>query len=360
MKIVEVTVGDLPGFINSQAYQSLDIKPISPQRAVSQSKNPDASDSDLALIYAAENNSLLSFAGLLPAKLSHGQGCASSSSGWWVNPDTGKTLGLPVFLKAFQGCDRKMFLTDCPAFTKEILVKTGYFEFFPPVTGKRWFLRFYAGRRMRKKGHNDLAARVLSSADALMNLVKKPYDLFFADSGISRGYEVVGTEKLDAGLASFIEEHSGKYFLRQNLNKLNWMVSHPWVTADPVNSAINYPFTTHVESFLQHFLVIRKEGELRAIVLVSMRDNHISLPFYYGSEEWMSDTALILRNHIISLRASSLIVYNQALIRAFEKIKLPAYYSTSLVRYAGCSQTLSPLQPAGGLFQDGEADVVFT
>jgi hypothetical protein len=360
MRIAEVKVGELTDFVNSSAYNRLDIKPITPQRAVSQSKNPDASDSDLALVYAYENDTLLSFAGLMPARLNHKCGSASSNSGWWVSPDKGKTMGLPVFLRAFHGCDRKMFLTDCSAYTKEILEKTGYFDFFPPVNGKRWFLRFYTGQRWRKKGYGEPSVRVMSGIDTMMNLVKKPFDLCFENRTLSRSYEVFTTEKLEVGLVSFIEENSDRYFLRQDVNKLNWMVSNPWVYAEPGKSVADYPFTSLVESFHQHFLVIRKGGELRAVVLVSLRDKHASLPFYYGSEEWMSETALILRDHIISLQANSLIVYNQALIRAFDKIKLPAYYSTEITRYAGLSKTLTPFPAGRGLFQDGEADVVFT
>ena len=120
MRIVKVTVGDLPDFVNSSEYLSLNVKPITPLRAVSQSKNPDASASDTALVYACENNSLLCFAGLLPASLNHNNGYAASNSGWWVNQGMGKSLGLPLFMRAFNDCNRRMFFTDCSAYTKEI------------------------------------------------------------------------------------------------------------------------------------------------------------------------------------------------------------------------------------------------
>ena len=360
MNIIEVSVGELTDFINSAAYNRLDIKPITPQRAVSQSKNPDALKGDLALVYASENNSLLSFAGLIPARLNHSGIVASSNSGWWVNPDKGKTMGLPVFLRAFHGCGRKMFLTDCSAYTKEILEKTGYFEFFPPVIGKRWFLRFYTARILNRKDCNPLAVNMMKGIDHLANLVKKPWDLTFAYPGDRMDEEILQTGRLENNVEAFIDANSGNFFIRQDINRLNWMVGNPWVTTDPCSHAVKYPFTTVVENFLQYFLVIRKKGVLKAVVLLSVRDNHVSVPFYYGPEEGMAETAMILRSHILSLHANSLIVYHAALIRAFDRIKLPAYYSTHLVRHAGYSKELS-IRPSGaGLFQDGEADVVFT
>jgi hypothetical protein len=360
MKIVEVTVGELPDFVNSPEYHLLDVKPITPLRAVSQSKNPFASASDLALIYACENNSLLCYAGLMPANLNHNNGFAVSNTGWWVNPQKGKALGLPLFLKAFNACNRRMFLTDCTAYTKEILDKTGYFKFRPTLVGKRWFMRFYNGSRLRNKGFNKHTVNIVNGIDYLLNALHKPLIKTVKKDESSNGYEISQCLKLDGNLSEFIEKHSGQFFLKQDIDKLNWIISNPWVTDQAGADTINYPFSYEVQSFRQHFLVIRKEGEIRAIVLISMRDKHVTLPFYYGSVQWMIEVARILKKHIINLQANSLILFNGELIRAFETIKLPSYYTKSVVRYAGYSNELEPFFCPDGLFQDGEADVVFT
>ncbi len=359
MRIVEVTVGELSDFVNSPEYLRLDVKPITPLRAVSQAKNPDAAASDIALIYACENNSLLSFAGLIPAALNHNNGFAASNSGWWVNPEKGKALGLPLFLRAFSGSNRRMFFTDCPAYTKEILDKTGCFTFFPPVVGKRWFMRFYSGSRLKKNGYNKYAVTFARGIDLLLNSINIPFMPSGRKENSTGGYEVYQCQKLDGSVVSFIGEHSGDYFLRQDIAKLNWIVSQPWVTTSTTDT-INYPFTYEVQNFSQHFLVIRKEGEIRAVLLLSMRDNHVTLPFYYGSSRWINEVAGVLKEHIIKLQANSLILFNEELIRAFEAITLPAYYTKNIVRYSGCSAGLEPFFPTTGLFQDGEADVVFT
>jgi len=360
MRIVEVTVGELPGFINSPEYLGLDVKPITPLRAVSQAKNPDAAASDIALIYACENNSLLSFVGLIPAALNHNNGFAASNTGWWVNPEKGKALGLPLFLRAFSGSNRRMFFTDCPAYTKEILDKTGCFTFFPPVVGKRWFIRFYSGSRLKNKGYYKYIVSFARGIDSLLNTLYLPIMQSGRNENLAGGYEVYQCQKLDGSVASFIGEHSGNYFLRQDIDKLNWIISHPWVATRAGTDDIEYPFTYEVQNFSQHFLVIRKEGEIRAVLFISMRDNHVTLPFYYGSSRWINEVAGVLREHIIKLQANSLILFNEELIRAFEAIKLPAYYTKNIVRYAGCAAGLEPLFSQGGLFQDGEADVVFT
>jgi hypothetical protein len=360
MKIVEVTVGELPDFVNSPEYLHLDVKPITPLRAFSQSNNPGASASDLAMVYACENNSLLGFAGLMPANLSHNNGFAASNTGWWVSPQKGKAIGLPLFMKAFNGCNRKMFLTDCTAYTKEILDKTGHFKFFPPMVGKRWFMRFYFGSRLKNKAFENPTSNFVSGIDSMLNTLYIPLTQSGRKNDSSDGYEILQCQKLDGSIAPFIEQHSEKYFLSQDIDKLNWIISNPWVTPQAGAEVINYPFTYMVQSFSQHFLVIRKEGEIRAVVMISMRDNHVALPFYYGSSRWINEVAGILKQHFLNLKANSLIVYNRDLVRAFETIKLPAYYTKNIVRYAGYATALEPCFHVGGLFQDGEADVVFT
>lgn len=360
MKIVEVTVGELADFINSPEYHRLDVKPITPLRAVSQSKNPNASASDLALIYACDNHTLLSLAGLLPASLYHKNGFVFSNSGWWVNPQNGKALGLPMFLRAFNACKRRMVLTDCTAYTKEILDKTGYFKFLPPLVGKRWFMRFYFGARLKNNGYKKHTVNFVSGIDSLLNTLSKPLLPSGKKDVLPDGYEIIQCRKLNSDYIAFIEKHSGQFFLRQDIEKLNWIISNPWVTDQADADTINYPFSYKVQSFRQHFLVIRNEGEIRAVVMISMRDNHITLPFYYGSSHWINEVAGILKQHIINLKASSLILYNGDLLRAFDTIKIPAYFTTNVVRYVGYSNELEPFFPADGFFQDGEADVVFT
>ena len=360
MKIVEVTVGELRDFVNSPEYNRLDIKPITALRAVSQSKNPCASASDLALVYASEKNSLLSFVGIMTATLNHNNGFAVSNSGWWVNPQKGKALGLPLFLRAFNGCNRRMFLTDCTAYTKEILEKTGYFKFPPPVVGKRWFIRFYNGSRLKNNGYYKHTVNFVIGIDSLLNRLSKPLLQYGKKDERSVGYEIIQCQKLDGNLSEFLEKQSGQSFLRQDIDKLNWIVRYPWVTDNPDIDTVSYPFSYKVQNFSQHFLIIRKEGEIRAVVLISMRDKHVTLPFYYGSTRWINEVASILKEHIINLQANSLILYNGELIRAFETIKIPSYFMKNVVRYAGFSNELEPYFPVGGLFQDGEADVVFT
>lgn len=68
MRIREIKIGELPGFVKSEEYEKLRTKPITPLRAHSQYKNPHADAEETALVFAAENDTLYAFAGIFPHK----------------------------------------------------------------------------------------------------------------------------------------------------------------------------------------------------------------------------------------------------------------------------------------------------
>jgi hypothetical protein len=110
--------------------------------------------------------------------------------------------------------------------------------------------------------------------------------------------KVINVKSWTAAWLNLSANIRGNYFLSQDIDKLNWIISNPWVTTWPGNDVIDYPFSYEVQSFSQHFLVIRKDGEIRARIIISMRDNHVTLPFYYGSTRWINEVAGILKEHI--------------------------------------------------------------
>lgn len=361
MNIRTITVGDLPDFVRSEEFALLEPSPVTPLRAVSQFKNPNARPDDVALVFAAENNTLLAFAGILPHTAQRAEDPVFSNSGWWVHPEKGRKLGIPVLLKAFQLCNRRMFLTDCTAHTKSILEKTNLFHFVPPVTGSRFFLRFYNGSLLRRKGKKGLMPFLFSWLDKLFNVPLSVWTLSVQNRKQYSEFSLNVVKLLGTEHAAFINKNRGKSFLQQDAGKLNWVVQNPWVTTEKQKTAGDYPFTHKVEQFKQEFLEIRREKKLVAILLLSVRDNHASVPFFYFEKETLNQVAQLLLRYLFSIKADSLLVYNPELEKALRKSRRIWVYRKKVVRYAGYSKEIEALFAENGyFFQDGEADVVFT
>ncbi len=360
MKFFEVKVGELPEFISSPEYLRLDIKPVSPLRAVSQLNNPFASPSDLALVYACEGANLLGFSGLLPDRLNNGHGFAASNTGWWVNPVKGSSCGLPLFMRALKGCNGKMFLTDCTEYTRQLLTKTGQFNFLPEVVGKRWFLRSYIGPKFRREGRNFFLTRLTGQVDEVVNSVFYLYRKSVGKRIGQSGYTLEVRGLLNESLSELIVGNSEAFYLRQDYSKLNWIATFPWLSTSPVDKLQSYPFSSFAEHFYQQFITISHDGKPLALFMLSVRDNHATLPYFYCNPSDIVIVAVAIRDYLVQIQVDSLIVFNHQLINAFDKIKLPSIYTTKIVRHAGYSNVLAPVFKKGRKFQDGEGDVAFT
>jgi len=254
-----------------------------------------------------------------------------------------------------------MFLTDCTAQTKSILDKTNLFHFVPPVTGSRFFLRFYAGSLLRRKGKKGPAPFLFSLVDKLLNALLTVWLSVVQNKNQYREFSLNVVKFLDAEHVAFIQKNPGKSFLVQDAGKLNRVILYPWVTTEKEKVVDEYPFTHKVEQFKQEFLEIRREKELTAVLLLSVRDNHAAVPFIYFEKEVPGDVARLLWTYMGKIKADSLVVYHPELEKALRSTKRIWLMRRNVVRYAGYSKELEALFTENEyFFQDGEADVVFT
>lgn len=360
MNIREVTVGGLIDFINSKEYTRINPKPITPLRAYSQAKNPAARSEDVALVYIAAEDKLIAFAGLLPDEPGEGSKPVYSNSGWWSHPELGRKYGLSVFLKAFQACNRRMFFTDCTSYTKEILEKTGMFDFKEPVEGKRYMLRSYLNDYWRRKGGYRLFSGLFNAVDNTVN-----YFLLFRISKWSKkylpqGYSVQILHEVDEKLNAFIINHANNHFLRQDGDKLNWIAKNKWLSTDRHTDKLPYPFSQVAEKFKQEFVVIKSDNRTVAMFFLSWRDNHVSIPYTYYNKDHLHTACVLLIKYVVKQKACSLIVFRPEIIKILQEVEIPSAIQLKLTRYVGFSKELSKEFSGDKIFQDGEGDVAFT
>lgn len=361
MIIREITVGALPDFIQGREYENLRPKPITPLRAISQFKNPHAKKDDVALVFVTTNDTLLAFAGLLPHKISESEERVFSNSGWWVHPELGRKFGLPVLMHAFRICQGRMFITDATAHTQSILEKTGLFSFRTPVTGSRFFLQFYSGKWFRKNKKYRFLSYPFSFLDKILNTIFFLRFALLKKNYLPEKYSINSRTIIDGDLANFIKQHPGESFLMQDIDKINWIVKNPWVTTKKEDLAFSYPFTYQVESFKQEFLEIKEGSETVALLLLSVRDNHASVPFIYYKKGVLFEVARLLVAHLALIKSDSLVVFHTELRNALEKTGKIWWFRKNITRFAGYSKELNPIFTEKKFaFQDGEGDVVFT
>jgi len=358
MIIREITVGELPGFIASEEYRRLEPKPVTKERAVSQFHNPRANPADTALVYAAEGDDLLGFVGLLPDFI-HGNPSlpASSNTGWWVHSEKGRSVAMLLFARAFQGCNRRMFLTDATLRSKEILQRTGWFHFSEPVEGVKVILRFYFGKLLRKRSASRLPVAVADLADSLLNGV---LSFFFRRFPGTEEFQVTAASAKDEKVARFIRQHNQDELIARGSRELEWILQYPWLQTGDPSGTVHYPFSHYTKSFRQQLLAVTRNGQLEGVALFSVRDNHASLPCFYAPPEARCQVQAALLQYLLHQKADSLTVFHPAWVAFLKTSKIKAVYWKKLVRYSAVSGELLPLREKFPVLQDGDGDVIFT
>jgi hypothetical protein len=387
MQTREITIAELPGFVQSELWQQLQPKPITQLRAISQSLNPRANADDVALIIASEGNRLLALAGILPNYI-HGRADqkAASNTCWWADAQKGRQIAFPLLMKAFALSRERMFMTDLTPHTRSILEKTGRFEFPDVPDGIRGFLKFNLHEVLPAKMPSLQKFRpLLRFLDHTVNLLFLPFRIInqtrFKAKGISMEpqpgqavfnrssnlkKEAIKIEILNAltnELHAFIEAHSGDEFIRRSGKELEWIIQHPWIITQNHNSSaprVDYPFSHLVKSFEQYFLHLSSSEKTIGLLLISIRDGHMKVPYAYFDQ---IDAPLVLKEiyrQAVLKNAVTLTLFLPELVHAMQSAAHPFIFRKPIKRLAAVSKLLSPLFGQYPRLQDGDGDVVFT
>jgi hypothetical protein len=387
MQIREITIGELADFVHSDLWQQLQPKPITLPRAISQSLNPRAHTEDVALIIAFEENRLIALVGILPNYI-HGQKDqkAASNTCWWADAAKGRQIAFPLLMKAFALCQEQMFMTDLTPHTLSILEKTGRFDFPVIPYGIRGFLKFNLHEVLPVKMPSLQKIRpLLRFLDNSMNVFLSPFRIInktkfkvkhitaepqTGQAVFNRSFNLVDKEikiqilnSLNEEIHAFIEGHSRDEFIRRSGKDLEWIVNYPWITTKDqhlYSPGMNYPFSYLVKSFEQYFLHLSVSGKTLALLLISIRDGHMKVPYAYFDK---SDAPLILKEiyrQALLKEAVTLTLFLPELVNEMRSGAHPFIFKKQIRRLAAVSKLLSPLFSQYPRLQDGDGDVVFT
>lgn len=361
MQIREIKVGELPEFIKSNEFKKLDIKPITDLRAISQYNNPDANPEDLALIYVVENNELMGFAGLLPKFVNNENTRIFANSCWWVHPEKGKGIAIPLFYKLIEKANFSLFLSESTAHVKTILEKTGLFGPINENIGIRGFMRFYlADISFKRFPNNKWLFFPFKILDFLLNLLLIPGRIYLLKKFDKSILTVEPVTKIDKEVEEFMIQNCSSEFVQKTPASFDWFKNYPWLTETVKGETMNYPFTYLANRLELNYFVFKHENEVKAFVAISNRDNLSKIPFaYFNNNDSKVVTQTIMRL-IIEKKYDSLVVFHQGIVDFMQHNKMPFYYRKKEIKYSGTTKQIYDIFKQKSTMQDGDGDVIFT
>jgi len=361
MEIRAISIGELPEFIASETFQHMDPVPITPERAISQSRNPRARPEDPALwIAESDQGEVLGFIGSLPAYDVHNRRRLGYNSGWWVDPEHGRNAALPLFSSFLSYWDGQVAFADMTPSTHAIIRQLGFCH---TRTQKLFqgYIRLSRGRLAKRTGKGaGILSMLLVPAAGFLNLVQRAR-LSLAVC-MKSPLTMESREGIDEEICSFISSHQKKDFLQRSPEDYRWIEAYSWLRKrekGPIQDEGRYPFSHDVFDFQRDWLISRRDGVITSVMMTSRRDGDLKVLYYFGDRPL--DAMNILKYRILRDRSTgSLILDHPRLMEHTGKLRSICFFSRLRTRYVGVSSKVLGELPEDLVIQLGDGDAVFT
>lgn len=365
--IQELRAADLQAYIYSKAYEQSPVLPISRHRALSHIANPRLQAEDVILLLAYnEENVLVGYLGVLPDEIYlNGK---QARGGWlscmWVNPITrGQGIGGKLVQAALNAYDQRILVTEFTPAAKRLYDRTEAFVDLHQPVGLRGFLRFNTATILpNKKPLFQKLKPLLKAGDWLLNI---PNDFRVKLKSYQPDLQWEYVNQLDDELEAFLRSRQDNQVFRRGQAEVNWMLKQPWVLsgADQDDYSRRYHFSAIDGRF--DFMLLRlyrRTGELAGLIMFSIRNRHLKVPFLYVEDDLLPEVAKLIYRHMQQLKLDMLSVFHPALVAHIRDHTHPFFHIRDLRRhYIIAKEFADDITTQGQIvIQDGDADCAFT
>jgi GNAT superfamily N-acetyltransferase len=363
MDIRVYTTGNILEFVSSDQFSRLKNIPITKHRALSYAHNPRADASDKILFVAFENDEVAGYLGALPEKIFY-QGewrRMTWLSCFWIDPQfRGKNISKQLFDLALKEWNNTAMITNMKPGTLKIYERTGYFH--DPVTriGIRGYLRFNLSEILPPIGGVFSKIKpVFQVLDFVFNIFNAIRLVFYPGYKIDNNLHYEYVEEISPEAGTLIDKYNKFYLIRRGKQDLEWIKSYPWVLEQEEDAdSRRYYFSSVSKRFFYHQVEFHDEnGNIVAYLMLSIRDNHLTVPYVFYSKAMEPNLVKFLFNTMLDFQLNMLTVFHPELSKAIRTIKSPFLYKKKILRPYFIPKTLDL---SDLIFQDGDGDCVFT
>lgn len=348
---------ELEDFVLSGAFQQYDFLPVTKHRALSQVKNPEASDEDTLLILAFCEDKLAGYVGCFPDgfKVNGEKISYAWLSTLYVNPEFRKERPAKKLLKkVFEEYEGRIAVTEFTREAEALYNIMGVFDYVFPKEGKRYYFRTDAAKMIpeKKPGAEKLKP--------LFKLIDTAANSLISIKNLTKGkpdfhYEILN--RIDTESADFIAEFSGQ----RDAAAINTFIDNPWVLEGKKDS--RYLFSSFAEVFQYFWVKIYDENSKLDIgLLLQLRDGYLKIPYLFSNTE-LDKAVHFLNYFIVKNKVKAFTSYQTMLNNAIEKSKaFPEIYKRDFKREYLFHKQLLQILPENfnPRYQDGDGDCMMT
>lgn len=365
VRLAFLSVQELEAFVDTAMYKQMPVLPITPQRARSQARNPRAHPDDLALTLVYLGDELVGYAGTLPDELwtSSEKLRAAWLSCLWVAPKMrGRGIAQQLVAAVAERWNGQILLAEFAPHTRSMYERTGMFREGWPMVGFRGYLRPDFARLLSARGGFWQKIKpLLHAADALL-AVPNALRLRFHLTKMPDRIRYI--QAVDAPMGAFVAARQAHELTHPDQTLLNWWLQTPWVLSAPTRDEVaeRYHFTSIAREFSSLALQwIDERGNPLGLLVLTLRDGHLRVPFAYFDDAQAATAAQILFAHALRLNARMLTCYEPRLVAFCRQNRTPFFWQRTLQRTFFMTHTLADkVGPEEVAMQDGAGDLGFT
>ncbi len=370
MELVEVKVGELKTFAQSEYFRQMRQIPVSSPRAYSQFLNPSADSSEVVLVYAlTEDGALAGYIGILPASLITGDRHTHKvyyNSCWWVHPKLGKTIGMKLFYRMLQLSGGRMVFFELTTRTETIL-RTLDGIVFPPV---QYGMKAYLGIPSLRSVSGILSVNwpvqeLLHLIGSVVNLpfhIKNQRRLSQEKKNMDISIEYIGFP--DETLWQWTRQFNQAMTVFRGYEELRWASENPWMIErqSPYSrERKKYSFSLVAHRWRHFWVKVNVNKQMAGLACFTSRDGNCRIPYAWFAEDDSETMGLAMLEVLISEKALSVTCFNQLVVNALrEKGSKIFLHTKPLSKTVAWTVDVDPLLKEGFEMQDGDGDAIFT
>ena len=359
-QVTRIRLSELEAFVKSPLYQSLDVKPISGQRALSYIHNPHSSPDDVAVYMFLEGERLTAFRTVWAGSLiQDGQVIRFGwCSGSWVAPGyRGQGLSVWLLREAYADWHQRLMFTNYSPGGESANLSSGLFTPIYKHQGIRAYFPPALPAILRRRGTSGLLVRIAQVVACTTGYAWKALGRLLPITELE-GYSFETLDTPDQECLEMADIFSESTFFGRGAADLEWIFRYPWMTTDPTGRELNYPFSFYSDTFSTKVVKIRKNSVTSGFFIFSEREGHWkSHHFYLSSRDFLAAVHWI-RAYCGKNQPDFVTILHPEIAREVRKHWFPFFY------VKGYGQTIySTFHAAPSvdrLIQDGDGDYIFT
>jgi len=303
MQVERITAVELEEFVSGCVERPGADLPMSTRRAGSLVRHPLVDPKDVLLYVIRDGKEVIAYQNLVPDRIAGIRFMWLSAV--WVRADwRGQRLASAIFRSILRDTEGLLAGTNQAPVRQKRMRKDDRFVEMENDSVVRWYRRFALSHFLAHRLPAPKVMRpVLKGLDGFLNALHDP---MWSIGAVADGPQPESQLGCTAEDAHFLSQFGP--FTSIDAQLLSWRLQYPWLGNEAADQSEQerYAFSVYAEEFQNYSWRFRNErDEIQALLWIQLREGHVKVPFWKGTELGSRESAIFLRRWLQKKKVKS-------------------------------------------------------